>query len=51
MAEPNNPLVAFSDHIAQLVERTAGSVVAVQGGRPWSSSGIHWLDHRHRKRW
>jgi S1-C subfamily serine protease len=42
MAEPNNPLVSFSDHIAQLVERTAGSVVAVHGGGRWSASGIHW---------
>jgi S1-C subfamily serine protease len=42
MAESNNPLVAFSDHIAQLVERAAGSVVAVQSGGRWSSSGIHW---------
>jgi S1-C subfamily serine protease len=42
MAEPNNPLVAFSDHIAQLVERSAGTLVAVQGGGRWSSSGIHW---------
>jgi S1-C subfamily serine protease len=42
MAESANPLVAFSDHAAQLVERIAGSVVAVDGGARWSSSGIHW---------
>ena len=42
MAEPTNPLVAFSDHTAQLVERIAGSVVAVHGGSRWSASGIHW---------
>ena len=42
MAEPNNPLVAFSDHSVQLVERTARSVVAVHGGGRWSASGIHW---------
>src|SRR6266849_4103671 len=42
MVEPNNPLVAFSDNTAQLVERTAGSVVAVHGGGRWPSSGIHW---------
>jgi S1-C subfamily serine protease len=42
MAESNNPLVAYSDQIAQLLERTASSVVAVHGGGRWSSSGIHW---------
>jgi S1-C subfamily serine protease len=42
MTESNNPLVAFSDHTAQLVERTAGSVVAVHAGGRRSSSGIHW---------
>jgi S1-C subfamily serine protease len=42
MAEADNPLIAFSDHLAQLVERAAGSVVAVHGGGRWSSSGIHW---------
>jgi len=41
MVEPGSPLLAFSDHAAELVERTAGNVVAVHGGgRP--SSGIHW---------
>ena len=42
MAESSNPLVAFSDHAAQLVERTARSIVAVHGGGRGSSSGIHW---------
>jgi S1-C subfamily serine protease len=42
MAEPTNELTAFSDHAAQLVERIAGSVVAVHGGGRWSASGIHW---------
>jgi S1-C subfamily serine protease len=42
MTESNNPLVAFSDHAAQLVERTAAGVVAVHGGGRRSSSGIHW---------
>jgi S1-C subfamily serine protease len=42
MVDPTNPLVAFSDHTTQLVERTAGSVVAVHGGGRWSASGIHW---------
>src|SRR5262245_26279283 len=42
MADPINPLVAFSDHAAQLVERTGSSVIAVHGGGRWHSSGIHW---------
>ena len=42
MTESTNPLAAFSDHAAQLVERAAGSVVAVHGGGRRSSSGIHW---------
>jgi S1-C subfamily serine protease len=42
MAESVNPLVAFSDHAAQLVERTGRSIVAVHGGGRGSSSGIHW---------
>src|SRR5436853_435440 len=42
MAEPTNSLVAFSDAAAQLVERTASSIVAVHGGGRWHSSGIHW---------
>jgi S1-C subfamily serine protease len=42
MSEPSNPLAAFSDHAAKLVERAAGSVVAVHGDGRRSSSGIHW---------
>ena len=42
MAEPTNPLVAFSDAAAQLVERTASSIIALHGGGRWRSSGIHW---------
>jgi S1-C subfamily serine protease len=42
MAEPFNPLVAFSEHAAQLVERTGSGIVAVHGGGRRSSSGIHW---------
>src|SRR5258708_35840542 len=42
MAEPTNPLVAFSDAAAELVERTASSLVAVHGGNRGSSSGVHW---------
>src|SRR5258708_1683625 len=41
MAEPTNSLVAFSDAAAQLVERSASSIVAVHGGGRWPSSGIH----------
>jgi S1-C subfamily serine protease len=41
MAEPASPLMAFSDHVALLVEGASASIVAVHGGR-WSSSGIHW---------
>ncbi|HEY6257619.1 MAG TPA: S1C family serine protease [Xanthobacteraceae bacterium] len=42
MTESTPPLAAFSDHAAQLVERAAGSVVAVHGGGRRSASGIHW---------
>jgi S1-C subfamily serine protease len=42
MTESNNPLVAFSDHAARLVERAAGSIVAVHGGGRRATSGIHW---------
>ena len=42
MVESTNPLVAFSDQAAQLVERTGSSIVAVHGGGRRSSSGIHW---------
>jgi S1-C subfamily serine protease len=42
MAEPDNPLIAFSDKIAQLVERAAGAVVGVGAGGRRESSGIHW---------
>src|SRR5260370_14376934 len=41
MTESTNPLAAFSDHAAQVVERAAGSVVAVYGGGRRSSSGLH----------
>jgi S1-C subfamily serine protease len=42
MAETTNPLIALSDHTAQLVDRAAASVVAVHGGGRWPLSGIHW---------
>src|SRR5262249_34878661 len=32
MVEPGSPLLAFSEHAAELVERAAGSIVAVHGG-------------------
>src|SRR6185312_45385 len=35
-------LVSFSNEIADLVERTAASVVAVHGRRRFNSSGVHW---------
>jgi S1-C subfamily serine protease len=41
MTESINPLVAFSDQTQALVQRVAGSVVAVQGGGR-GASGIHW---------
>jgi len=40
MVEPGSPLLAFSDHVAELVERTAGTIVAVHGGGRWPASGI-----------
>jgi S1-C subfamily serine protease len=42
MAEADNPLAAWSDRTAQIVELAAGSIVAVHSGSRWSSSGIHW---------
>src|SRR6516164_7352557 len=42
MAEPVSPLIAFSDHVALLVERASAGIVAVHGGGRWHSSGIHW---------
>lgn len=42
MAETSNPLVAFSDHAAQLIERTGGGIVGIHGGGRRSSSSIHW---------
>ncbi len=39
MAEPTNSLIAFSDAAAQLVERSASSIVAVHGGGQfWSGT-------------
>lgn len=41
-SEVANPLSAFSDESAHIVERVAQSIVAVHGGGRTSSSGIHW---------
>ncbi|HEY7296526.1 MAG TPA: S1C family serine protease [Xanthobacteraceae bacterium] len=42
MAQAENHLIGLSDNMAQLVERAAGTVVAVHGRGHRSSSGIHW---------
>jgi S1-C subfamily serine protease len=42
MVEPGSPLLALSEHAAELVERAAGSIVAVHGGEHRPLSGIHW---------
>ncbi|MBV8827549.1 MAG: serine protease [Hyphomicrobiales bacterium] len=42
MAEPDNPLLAFSQQVAELVERVAAGVVTVHAGARGTSSGIHW---------
>ena len=42
MVEPGSPLLAFSEHAAELVERAAGSIIAVLGGEHRPLSGIHW---------
>ena len=42
MAEADNPLAAWSDRSAQIVELAASSIVAVHGGSRLSSSGVHW---------
>jgi S1-C subfamily serine protease len=42
MSEPVNPLVAFSDHAARLVETVAGTTVSIKAGGRRRSSGIHW---------
>jgi S1-C subfamily serine protease len=42
MSEPENPLIAFSEHAARLVAAVAGATVSVQAGGRARSSGIHW---------
>jgi S1-C subfamily serine protease len=43
MAESaTNPLTQLSDRLAALVDGAARSIVAVHGGRRWTTSGIHW---------
>lgn len=38
----SNPLTAFSNELASLVEQSATSVVAVHARRRFHSSGVHW---------
>jgi len=38
--EPHNPLMAFSDRVAALVESAATSVVTVHGSARGTSSGV-----------
>jgi S1-C subfamily serine protease len=42
MSEPENPLIAFSDHAARLVAASAGATVSVKAGGRARASGIHW---------
>lgn len=42
MTDLDNPLLAFSDRVAALVESAATSVVTIHGGARGTSSGIHW---------
>jgi S1-C subfamily serine protease len=42
MTDLDNPLSAFSDRVAALVEAVAASIVTVHGGGRRTSSGIHW---------
>src|SRR5690348_3535137 len=42
MTDLENPLLAFSDRVAALVEGVAASVVTVHGGARGTTSGIHW---------
>ena len=42
MVETVSSLIALSDATAQLVENAAGSIVSVNSGSRWHSSGIHW---------
>jgi len=39
---PDTALLALSNNLADLVEGTAQSVVAIQGARRWPLSGLHW---------
>ena len=41
-SEFENPLVAYSDHAARLVETVAGAIVSVEAGGRARPSGIHW---------
>ena len=42
MSDPENPLVAFSQHATALVAAVAGATVSVRAGGRTRLSGIHW---------
>jgi S1-C subfamily serine protease len=42
MVETASSIIALSDATAQLVQHAAGSVVSVNSGSRWQTSGIHW---------
>jgi S1-C subfamily serine protease len=42
MPDTATPLLAFSNEVADLVERAAQSVVTLRGARRWPLSGLHW---------
>jgi S1-C subfamily serine protease len=42
MSESENPLIAYSDHAARLVDAVAGAIVSVEAGGRARPSGIHW---------
>ncbi len=39
---PDTALLSLSNNLADLVARTAQSVVTIQGARRWPLSGLHW---------
>lgn len=39
---PDTALLSLSNNLADLVERTAQSVVTIHGARRWPLSGLHW---------
>jgi S1-C subfamily serine protease len=44
ISEANNTLQALSHDLSEVVEHVSPSVVAVDGRRHLSSTGVHWLD-------